>query len=141
MKFTERFCEILASSEKKQSELAQYCYVSKQSICEFKKGRAYPSIETLYYICKFFNVSSDYLLGLEAEDGTKMYDESMIKAGEYMSPKAQSSGGQGESSELEKIFSRLTPAQQENLLNYALGMDASNDILNREQLSKKSDIA
>ena len=71
MKFTERFCEVLAKSGRKQIELAEFCSVTRQSISDFKRGKSVPSIDTLYYICKFFNVSSDYLLGL-GDDETKL---------------------------------------------------------------------
>lgn len=64
MKFTERFNEALKSSGAKQNELALYCNITKQSISDFKKGKSFPSIDTLYKICQFLDVSSDYLLGL-----------------------------------------------------------------------------
>ena len=64
MLFTQRFNEILKSSKVKQSEIAMYCGVTKQSISDFKRGKSVPSIETLYRICKILDCSSDYLLGL-----------------------------------------------------------------------------
>lgn len=64
MLFTQRFNEILKTSGVKQSELAMYCHVTKQSISDFKRGKSVPSIETLYRICKFLECSADYLLGL-----------------------------------------------------------------------------
>ncbi len=64
MIFTKRFNEVLAAGGVKQSELAMYCHVTRQSISDFKKGKSFPSIETLYYMCKYLDVSSDYLLGL-----------------------------------------------------------------------------
>ncbi len=64
MLFTERFNEILATSGVRQKDIADYCHVSKQCITDYKKGKIFPSIETLYRICKFLDVSSDYLLGL-----------------------------------------------------------------------------
>lgn len=64
MLFTQRFNEVLKNSGAKQSELALYCNVTKQSISDFKRGKSVPSIETLYKICKFLDCSSDYLLGL-----------------------------------------------------------------------------
>lgn len=64
MLFTERFNEILKNSGAKQTDLAKYCNVTRQSVSDFKKGKSVPSIETLYYICKFFDCSADYLLGL-----------------------------------------------------------------------------
>ncbi len=64
MLFTQRFNEALKNSGVRQSELATYCHVSRQSISDFKAGRSVPSIETLYLICKYLDCSSDYLLGL-----------------------------------------------------------------------------
>lgn len=64
MIFTERFNEVLKGSGVKQSELALYCNITKQSVSDFKKGKSFPSIDTLYKICQFLDVSSDYLLGL-----------------------------------------------------------------------------
>lgn len=64
MLFTERFNEILKSSGVKQNELAVECNVTKQSISDFKHGKSFPSIETLYRICRCLECSADYLLGL-----------------------------------------------------------------------------
>ena len=64
MKFTERFNEILKISGVKQTELAKYCNLAKQTITSYKSGASFPSIEILYKICQFLDCSSDYLLGL-----------------------------------------------------------------------------
>lgn len=64
MEFTKRFNELLKNSDKTQKELADFCKISKQSITTYKKGRNYPSYDVLIMICKFYDVSSDYLLGL-----------------------------------------------------------------------------
>ena len=64
MKFTERFNEVLQFGGKKQSEIAEYCKVSRQVITDYKKGKSFPSLETLFLLCQYLNVTSDYLLGL-----------------------------------------------------------------------------
>ncbi len=64
MKFTERFNEVLKQCGKTQVEIAKAINVTKQSINDYKKGKSVPSLETLYELCKFLDVSSDYLLGL-----------------------------------------------------------------------------
>lgn len=64
MKFQERFNELLKISGKKQTEIANAVKVSKQCISDYKSGKSVPSIETLYLLCQFLDVSADYLLGL-----------------------------------------------------------------------------
>ena len=64
MKFTERFNEILKQSGKTQVEIANVLNITKQCVNDYKTGKSVPSIETLYSLCKFLDVSADYLLGL-----------------------------------------------------------------------------
>ena len=64
MIFTKRFNEILKISGKTQVEIAKAVHVTKQCITDYKTGKSVPSIETLYLLCQFLEVSADYLLGL-----------------------------------------------------------------------------
>ena len=64
-KFRIRFCECLKYSDVKQTELAKAANVSKQCISDYKSGKSEPSIDTLYLLCRYLDVSADYLLGLE----------------------------------------------------------------------------
>lgn len=64
-KFQERFTECLQYSNVKQVDLAKAANVSKQCVTDYKRGKSVPSIDTLYLICKYLDVSADYLLGLE----------------------------------------------------------------------------
>ena len=66
-KFKERFNEVLNYSYIKQTDLARAANVSKQCISDYKSGKSVPSIDTLYLICKYLDVSADYLLGLEKQ--------------------------------------------------------------------------
>ena len=65
--FTKRFNELLSYSKAKQTELAKAANVSKQCISDYKAGKSVPSIDTLYLICKYLDVSADYLLGLSED--------------------------------------------------------------------------
>ena len=67
-KFQKRFVECLNFSKVKQTELAKAANVSKQCITDYKAGKSVPGIDTLYLICKFLDVSADYLLGLDEFD-------------------------------------------------------------------------
>ncbi len=48
-----------------QKQLADELKTTNSSICDWETGRAEPNIETLINIAKLFEVSVDYLLGLE----------------------------------------------------------------------------
>ena len=56
-----------ARSDKKitQIELAQQLKVDKSTIAKYETDRIEPSVSMLIAIAKFFNVSTDYMLGLE----------------------------------------------------------------------------
>ena len=71
--FTQRFNLALSQSLITQTQLAHQIDVCKQCISEYKKGKSFPSIQTLRLICEALEVSADYLLGLENEDGSKKY--------------------------------------------------------------------
>lgn len=64
MKFTERFNEVLLQSGKTQKEIAEFCHCSKQQINNLRTGYSLPSLDLLFYICKYLDCTSDYILGL-----------------------------------------------------------------------------
>ncbi|WP_420851366.1 helix-turn-helix domain-containing protein [Pumilibacter muris] len=64
--FTLRFREAIKTSGITQVELANRVKISKQCISDFKSGKSFPSIQTLRLLCKYLDVSADYLLGLES---------------------------------------------------------------------------
>lgn len=64
MEFTKRFNEVLLQSGKTQVEIAKALNITKQCVNDYKTGKSVPSIETLYFLCKYLDVSADYLIGL-----------------------------------------------------------------------------
>ena len=54
-----------------QKELAKVINTSKQNISRWEKGYFEPDQEITVRLAQFFDVSTDYLLGLENEDGSK----------------------------------------------------------------------
>lgn len=58
----------------KQNELAQIFNVSKTSICQYETLKQEPNLTLLVKMANYFNVTTDYLLGLENEDGSKTYN-------------------------------------------------------------------
>ena len=58
-----------------QSELANAIGVSQRAVSKWINMQSEPTETSIYNCAKFFNVSSDYLLGLENEDGTHNTDD------------------------------------------------------------------
>ena len=59
-----RINELLAINDVKQKELAAYLSISDNIVSYFVKGTRVPNTEQIIKIAKYFNVSTDYLLGL-----------------------------------------------------------------------------
>lgn len=51
----------------KQEELGQFLGVGKSQISEIERGTTSTSLERFALICRHYNVSADYLLGLSDE--------------------------------------------------------------------------
>ena len=71
--FQQRLRELRAEQGLTQGALAALLHTSDDSVYSWEKGRSEPSLSMLTEICRVFNVSADYLLGLEDESGAKRY--------------------------------------------------------------------
>ncbi len=69
--FCERFKELRKTKNLSQKQLAEILRTTNSSICDWECGRSQPDFETLVRIAELFEVSADYLLGLEDESGAK----------------------------------------------------------------------
>ena len=63
--FQERLQELRLENELSAKELGKILGVRDTTILRWEKGIILPSIEHLYNIAKYFNVSADYLIRLE----------------------------------------------------------------------------
>lgn len=89
-----------------------------QAYAYYEKEERDPSPDTLCKLADFFNVSLDELLGRTSVPG--IFDDARV-------PKT----------EIQELFDALTPAQQQNLLNYARGMAVSNEITLGDHIKRK----
>ena len=69
--FGERIKEVRIYKNLTQTQLGKILNVRNTTISAWEKDIAEPPYETLKKICVYFDVTSDYLLGLEDEDGHK----------------------------------------------------------------------
>ena len=63
--FNERLKELRIEKKLSQTQLAKHLKVSQRSISSWETGFREPDFKTLNSIAQFFDVSTDYLLGLE----------------------------------------------------------------------------
>ena len=65
MRFTEVFTKLISHENVRQTELAKTLNLSRQAITNLKNGSSLPSLDILCSIAKYFDVSIDYLVGLQ----------------------------------------------------------------------------
>ncbi|MCM1368644.1 MAG: helix-turn-helix domain-containing protein [Roseburia sp.] len=70
--FEQRLRNLRREKNYTQKELANRLHTTDDSVFSWEKGRCQPPIEMIRRICIEFNITSDYLLGLENEDGSKI---------------------------------------------------------------------
>ena len=61
----QRICELRSALHWSQVDLAKRLGVAKQTVSNWENDNIQPSIEMLVRLSKLFNVSTDYLLGLD----------------------------------------------------------------------------
>lgn len=71
--FVARLNQLLQENKISKYKLAKDLAVSKQAVLYWCKGINEPKISYIRQIALYFEVSTDYLLGLEDDAGTKTY--------------------------------------------------------------------
>lgn len=69
--FGEKIKELREERKLTQKELAKFLNIRNTTISAWEQNIAEPPYETLKKLCLLFDVSSDYLLGLEDESGAR----------------------------------------------------------------------
>lgn len=64
-KFAIKLKELRNERNLTQRDIASFLNIRQQSYLRYEQNTGEPSLETLVNIAKFFEVSTDYLLGLE----------------------------------------------------------------------------
>ncbi len=68
MKFNEILREVRRESGMTQKDVYTILQVSPNCYASWEQGRTQPDIENIKKLCGIFEVSADYLLGLEEKD-------------------------------------------------------------------------
>jgi len=70
-KFHERLKKLRIENKLSQRQLAPLIGFTQTAISDWENGFNEPTTKVLIACAKFFDVTTDYLLGLENEDGSK----------------------------------------------------------------------
>ena len=65
--FTKRFNKVLEESGLNGAQISEMLNIHPPTLVKYKTGKSLMSMQTLYNFCKTFNVSADWLLGLNDE--------------------------------------------------------------------------
>lgn len=90
-KYTETIKELREDNDKLQKEIADELEITVQQYSLYETGKRSLPIEHLIKLCKYYNVSADYILGTgikeKSKKGIKINDKSSksikIEVGEY----------------------------------------------------------
>lgn len=104
----ERLRELREQNGLSMFALAEKIGVSDAAICKWENATNEPKASYIVLLAEFFEVSTDYLLGLENDVGLKKYSTPKIRTAK-LSPDGQ---------ELLSIFESLAPEYQAQILEY-----------------------
>lgn len=65
--YTERIRDLREDHDKTQQEIAEYLGTTQQVYSRYEKGINEMPIRHIIALCKYYHVSSDYILGLKDE--------------------------------------------------------------------------
>lgn len=115
MEFSENLKYLRNSTQCTQKKLAEYLGLSSNTVCEWEKNRSEPSIATIKKLADFFDVSADYLLGLEDDFGGR------VPAGTATAADVMHNTNTAQERELLELFRGLSPYLQGLTLNTVRG--------------------
>lgn len=64
-----RLIQLREAKGLKQKEMAQILNINQGNYCRYEKGTLTPTVDTLIEMSKYYNVSIDYILGLDKSKG------------------------------------------------------------------------
>lgn len=65
MEFTRRMRDLREDKDLKQADVAKVLNITRQQYQLYESGKRQLPIDLLMILCEFYNVSSDYILGIK----------------------------------------------------------------------------
>lgn len=117
--------ELRTEKNMTQKELSEQLDLSKNTVCEYEKGRAEPSLETLLKLSAIFGVSVDYLLGRSDDFGNVTVTTASPSA--VLTPDEQ---------ELLELYKKLPKTRQRTVLDTIRFMSESAETAEKPRKEK-----
>ena len=67
IRFVERLKYLMAIEHLTHGDLARRISISQSAVCNWLNGKKEPSIESLWKLADYFDVTADYLIGREKD--------------------------------------------------------------------------
>ena len=80
LKIGEKIKELRKAQDVTQEKLADYLNISYQAVSKWENGLALPDLSLIPALSNFFGVTSDYLLGIKADENEEKINEYFEKA-------------------------------------------------------------
>lgn len=101
-----------------QYELARLLDIPRSTLTNYELGKTEMNYSLLKKISEIFGITVDEFLGITSEPA--LFDNARVERPEIL-----------------ELYDELTPAQQQNLLNYARGMAVSNALENESTTTRQ----
>lgn len=105
----ERMKELRAKRNLSQVEMAEILGIPRTTYTHYESGRSEMDYSMLCKVADFFGVTVDEILGRTSEPG--IFDNARI-----------------EQPEIVQLYERMTPEEQNNLVNYARGLISGREL-------------
>lgn len=113
----------------KQPDVANHLNITRQNYSSYENNRSQPPIDTLREIALFFNVSSDYLIGIsDNRNPVEIYSANNINGSNVVQGSGSVTIGESEKIskeelELLRIYNELDVRSRAKLLNTAFELE------------------
>jgi transcriptional regulator with XRE-family HTH domain len=120
-----------------QNDLADALYVTHQAVSKWENGKSLPTIDIMYELTKFLQVSIDFLL----DDSEILDDDYETLLLNYPRESVMYHFIQGKKcdDEIDKLFYLLTKQERKQILDYIISGKCQCDIVNIWHLLSKSE--
>ena len=86
MKFAKILRQLIEDAEISQKQLACEIKMSPSTLANYVQGTRYPDFDTLMSIAKYFNVTTDYLLGFQLDTADARQEAMLMQVFRSLSP-------------------------------------------------------